>query len=525
MFENVLGQGAAGQLIDDINANTLSRAMLFSGPPASGKGTAALELGRVTSCEAETIGLGNLPGKAREVAEWNCACPACSRHRLLIHPDLLCIGRKNFSAEIAASAGAFLREAALRGEAPPTKLATPTPLAASPGKTDSSPCRLLFIRSVRKLLLRFSPVLWEDDPKAGKISPLVNSLEEGLDELSSFTDTDKVGDAKGTPGKFVVDKIVESIQKDAAKLQSEGMSETIPIAQLRRAAFWCRLAPSGREKLLVIENADRMQEEGRNSLLKLLEEPSARLRIVLTSARPGSLSPTILSRLRPYRFNSRGAAVEAEVIKRVFRDKAALMETASIEAGSSGTTSTEAASIRLAPYLDSFLPVSASDLEALSSYFAASVAYKAALLSKRDGRPLPEELVLLGKYSAPKAEAAGLGRPKEDSGPVIATILEKADKFEVRSLFSRFLYSLLEQVSQSQRAAATPKPANQAPLPVDNPSPPKDPATGFLPSIACHELWARCCNLAESAVGTYNLRPAQVLEKLFTDLSRGMAGL
>ncbi|MDR1803341.1 MAG: DNA polymerase III [Treponema sp.] len=466
MFENVLGQSAVGQLIEDIRANTLSRAMLFSGPPVSGKGTAALELGRVISCEAGDIG------------RWNCACPACARHRILIHPDLLCMGRKNFSAEIAASAGAFLREA------------TSTLLTTLPVKTETSPCRILFIRSVRKLLARFSPVLWEDDPKASKISSLVNSLEEDLDEISSFSG--------GTKESF--NKFVDEIKKDAFKLESEGMSETIPIAQLRRAAWWCRLAPSGNGKLLVIENADRMQEEGRNSLLKLLEEPSARLSVLLTSARPGSLLPTILSRLRPYRFNSRDAAVEADVIKRVFRDKAA---------------SEEAASTGLEAYLDSFLPVSAVGLQALASYFAASVAHKAALLAKRGGRALSGELVLLGKYSAARAEAAGLGRPKDDSGPVIAVILEKADKFEVRSLFPRFLSYLLQIVSQSQ---STPRQTEneEAVLP---------DSSLQIPHPSFFEMWMKGCNWAESAVGTYNLRPAPVLEKLFTDLSRGMAEL
>jgi len=468
VFENVLGQSAAGQLIDDIRANTLSRAMLFSGPPASGKGTAALELGRVVSCENGAFGNGEAIGR------WNCACPACARHRLLIHPDILCMGRKDFPAEIAASAAAFLREVTL------------------PEKPASSPCRLLFIRSVRKLLLRFSPVLWEDDPKASKISSLVNSLEEELDELSSLAGA-----------KDAAEKLVEGIIKDTVKLQSEGMGETIPIAQLRRAAWWCRLAPTGKEKLLVIENADRMQEEGRNSLLKLLEEPSARLHIVLTSARPGSLLPTILSRLRPYRFNARGAEVEADVIKRVFRDKDVGSGELGVGSRDSGLqserTGLPATTPSIASYLDSFLPVSAATLEALASYFAASVAYKAALLAKQGDRSLPVEVVLLGKHGAPRAEAAGFGRPKEDSGPVIALILEKAAKFEVRSLFSRFLSCLLQIISESQRQR--------------------------LPHSSFFEIWAACCSWAESAVGTYNLRPAPVLEKLFTDLSRGMAEL
>jgi len=218
-----------------------------------------------------------------------------------------------------------------------------------------------------------------------------------------------------------------------------------------------------------------MQEEARNSLLKLLEEPPGRLRLVLCSSSSGSLPSTVLSRLRPYRFYARDKEVEKEVIRRVFKDPSG-------EAG-------------IGAYLDSFLPISSDTLEELAAYFAASVAYKAALLSKK--RPHPEELVLLGKYSA--SRAAGLGRPQEDSSAVIALILEKAQKFELRQLFSRFLSCLLEQVSSSHAA--------------------------FLPAVPYNELWRKCCNWAETASRTYNLRPAQVLEKLFLDLSRGMASL
>jgi hypothetical protein len=90
----------------------------------------------------------------------------------------------------------------------------------------------------------------------------------------------------------------------------------------------------------------------------------------------------------------------------------------------------------------------------------------------------------------------------KDSGAVVALILEKADKFGVRSLFSRFLFCLLKQVSLSVQQASP-----------------------FLPGLAYSELWKRCSDWAESAVGVYNLRPAQALEKIFTDLSRGMAEL
>ena len=236
-----------------------------------------------------------------------------------------------------------------------------------------------------------------------------------------------------------------------------------------------------------MENTDRMQEEARNSLLKLLEEPPNRCRFVLCTARPGNLPSTILSRLRPYRFISRGEAVEAEVVRRVFKGQP-------IEGG-------------IGTYLDTFLPVSPSSLEALAAFFAASVAYKAALLSKKQGASLSDEIVLLGKSSAPVAEAAGFGRPKGDTAAVIAFILEKAEKFEARSLFPRFLCYLLEQVSACQRSCTSSNAGSSAFSPV------------------YYDMWRECANWAESATGTYNLKPAQILEKMFIDLSRRMSKL
>ena len=454
MFENVLGQSATAQLSADIQTGLLPQALLFSGPPASGKGTATLELARIISCEAAEA----------DRAAWGCQCPACARHRLLLHPDLLCLGPRPFSAEIAASAGAFLRETTAAREA----------------------ARILFIRAIRKLLTRFNPALWEDEPKKGKtaIAPLVNSIEEDLDEFDSIA-------ANADTGADALAKHVNGMLKSAYKLESDGLSESIPIDRIRRAAYWGRLAPSGRGKLLVIENADRMQEEARNSLLKLLEEPPPRLTLALTTTRPGSLLPTMLSRLRPYRFFARDAAVEADVIRRVFRDN---------REGS------------ISAYIDSFLPVSGDTLAALAAFFAASVAYKAAQLSKRQGRPIANEVILLGKFAAPCAEAAGLGRPQGQCAAVLQVILDKADKFEIRSLFSRFLACLLENVSASQRTAS-PSPESS----IENFS--------FLPSVAYNEVWKKCCAWGEAAVGAYRLAPALVLEKLFTDLSRAMAEL
>src|SRR5439155_8668833 len=55
-------------------------------------------------------------------------------------------------------------------------------------------------------------------------------------------------------------------------------------------------------RVFVIAEADRMNEESQNALLKSLEEPSSFAHFVLVSSAPGRLLPTIPSRCRPVRF-------------------------------------------------------------------------------------------------------------------------------------------------------------------------------------------------------------------------------
>jgi DNA polymerase-3 subunit gamma/tau len=463
VFENILGQPAAELLAADIAQGRLAPALLFSGPAASGKGTAALELARVISCEGS-------PQSPRKRASWNCACPACARHRLLLHPDLLCLGSRPFSAEIAAAAAAFLREPALA--------ATET----------------LFIRSVRKLLARFNPALWEDEPKFSKLSPFVVSLEEGLDEL------DAAKNQTGETGGEKTKKAVESLIKESLKLEAEGIEKTIPIGRIRRAAWWGRLAPAGKGKLLLIENADRMQEAARNSLLKLLEEPPGPVTLVLTSARPNTLLQTILSRLRPYRFAVRDEAAGREVIRRVFRgDAAAKSETGGAESKGPGDGGG-----LIGAYLDSFLPVPDDTLRGAAAFFAASAAANAVHLLKRRGAAVLVPSVLsLGKYAAPLAEAAGFGRPVPSCREAAALTVKGAAGFEIPSLFSRFLKALLDHVSASLR----------------------QPEPHSPEQISFAELWRDCAGRADSAVSVYNQTPSLALERLFVETGRGMAEL
>ena len=443
MFENILGQNSARQLAHDVKNKSLAPAMLFEGPYSSAKASTALELGRVISCELH--------------AKWNCECSSCLKHRFLLHPDLLCLGLRLFSAEIAAAGDAFLKD------------------QQTPG------VKTLFIRSVRKLLLRFNPVLWEDEPKFSKFSSLVLSLDEELDEFDSSEEEVKT-------------KKINSIIKDAYKLEAGGVSSAIPIEQIRRASYWCHLSPLGKGKLLLIENAESMKEGARNSLLKLLEEPPLAVTIVLTSSRPNALLKTILSRLRPYRFILRPEHIEKDVLLRVFR-KNDFSPDISID---------RSASLNrpglLNAYLDSYMPLSNNTLNVLAAFFAASVAYKAALLLRKNGFQLPAEIILLGQLSAPIAESSGFVKSQE-AKEVTAKIIEASSGFEVRSMFTLFCNFLLTMVTESLMTSSS-----------------------HLPScVMFMELWRRNVQEAETAVMTYNQNISLALERLFVVLSNSMA--
>ncbi|MDR2798426.1 MAG: DNA polymerase III [Treponema sp.] len=441
MFEHILGQAAVSQLRADQEAGTLAPSMLFSGPPASGKGTSGLELARILSCEDPRA-----PG--------DCPCYACSRHRLLIHPDLLILGPRPFFAEISAAGACCCREPDSAG-------------------------RLLFIRSVRKLLARFSPVFWEEDPRFKKVSESLFVLEEALDEFPALQSEE-------------LKKSVDKILKNAVKLESEGMSELIPIGHIRRAAAWSHLAPTGKRKMLLIENADRMQEGARNALLKILEEPPPSVSMVLISSREKALLPTIISRLRPYRFIRRSPEVEAAVIHQVFKDT--LPEAASVESkGAAG----------IHTYLSSFLPVSEDSLRPLAAFFAAFIARRTIILLKSKGvSPFPDELVGLGKYATALTEASALGKPGTDTQSVIATVLAETEKFEIRGLFAQFLQMLLQVVMESRVSFGQ----------TQNPA-----------LIGGMDIWRKCTAEAVQAVGTYNQNPVLALERLSTEVRRGLA--
>jgi DNA polymerase-3 subunit gamma/tau len=70
--------------------------------------------------------------------------------------------------------------------------------------------------------------------------------------------------------------------------------------------------------VVIIENADRLQESVRNALLKILEEPPEQALFVLTTTRRQAIMPTILSRCRTYTFDTRTPEQNRDILKRIF---------------------------------------------------------------------------------------------------------------------------------------------------------------------------------------------------------------
>lgn len=266
MFDDLIGHaGVAARLRKAVRDGTLPPAVLFEGPPAAGKLTAALELGRALNCAA-----GAPP---------DCRCASCGSHRELLDPHVLMLGSRDFAAEIAAASAALGR-------------------AATPAAVD------LFVRSVRALTRRFDDLLWTgSEPKLRRLRSRVADLEERLERSHA----DGAADA-------------------AADLARAANLEAVSVNAVRAIETWARVATPG-VKVIIVEVRRWLPEPASNALLRTVEEPPRRTHFIFTAPSPQALIPTLLSRLARYRFGDRSQADQRRVIAEVFGDPQAAAAT------------------------------------------------------------------------------------------------------------------------------------------------------------------------------------------------------
>ncbi|HEY0319945.1 MAG TPA: DNA polymerase III subunit delta' C-terminal domain-containing protein [Pyrinomonadaceae bacterium] len=96
-------------------------------------------------------------------------------------------------------------------------------------------------------------------------------------------------------------RIIWSDHPDVGMVRPAG--RFLIVAQMREIEREANFRPyEGRERFFIIEEADRLNESSSNALLKTLEEPPETSHLVLLTARPAALLPTIRSRCQIIRF-------------------------------------------------------------------------------------------------------------------------------------------------------------------------------------------------------------------------------
>ncbi|MBI4821621.1 MAG: DNA polymerase III subunit delta' [Deltaproteobacteria bacterium] len=172
---------------------------------------------------------------------------------------------------------------------------------------------------------------------------------------------------------------------DVLVLDPEG--DAIKVDDVREVTRLLHLAPlEGPHKVLIIRDADRMNPQAQNALLKTLEEPPGGARIILTSASPDSLLVTVLSRCQRVTF----APVPNAEIARILVERRELDE--------------ESAKLLAALSKGSVGRALAADLDALRAVRDRAVELDQSL---EPGRPGGTALALLTAESLPEDDFAG----------------------------------------------------------------------------------------------------------------------
>jgi DNA polymerase III subunit delta' len=92
-------------------------------------------------------------------------------------------------------------------------------------------------------------------------------------------------------------KVAHGNHPDLHVLAPEGAGQQIRVAQIQGLASDLALLPlEGRFRVAIIESAQRMNIDAQNALLKTLEEPPARVVLILAADDSAGLLPTVISR-------------------------------------------------------------------------------------------------------------------------------------------------------------------------------------------------------------------------------------
>ncbi|MDO8603245.1 MAG: DNA polymerase III subunit delta' [Candidatus Omnitrophota bacterium] len=110
-------------------------------------------------------------------------------------------------------------------------------------------------------------------------------------------------------------KIDSMNHPDLFIIQKEEESRFIKIDMIRDIIYQASLKPyEARKKIFIIAEAEDMNEESQNALLKILEEPRENQIFILTTSRVSGILPTVFSRCKAVKFNLLSQAGIQEIL-------------------------------------------------------------------------------------------------------------------------------------------------------------------------------------------------------------------
>ncbi len=105
------------------------------------------------------------------------------------------------------------------------------------------------------------------------------------------------------PQDKVFHQVAASGHPDLLGIEKPEDKNTLPVEEARKVAPFLRLTSSGGGwRVAIVDDADTMNRNAQNALLKILEEPPPDALLILIAHRPGALVPTIRSRCRMFTF-------------------------------------------------------------------------------------------------------------------------------------------------------------------------------------------------------------------------------
>jgi DNA polymerase-3 subunit delta' len=152
-------------------------------------------------------------------------------------------------------------------------------------------------------------------------------LKNGLSSASPTQDSlfgDSVPAAPSldvAPDDPVFHRVASGGHTDLLTIEKPDDKDDINVETARKIAPFLRLTASGGGyKIVIVDDADTLNRNGQNALLKILEEPPAQTVIILVTHRLGGLLPTIRSRCRVIPFQTLPVSDISDFVKKYHPD-------------------------------------------------------------------------------------------------------------------------------------------------------------------------------------------------------------